>query len=80
MFKFKTYCSGVRCFLLFSLHEFLTKDDFNNMVYKRNAEYPKTFAEFFAGIGLMRMGLEKAGWQIKFANDIDPMKEQPFAV
>lgn len=50
------------------------------MVYKRNAEYPKTFAEFFAGIGLMRMGLEKAGWQIKFANDIDPMKEQPFAV
>lgn len=46
------------------------------MVYKRNAEYPKTFAEFFAGIGLMRMGLEKAGWQIKFANDIDPMKER----
>lgn len=34
----------------------------------------KTFAEFFAGIGLMRMGLEKQGWKIAFANDIDPAK------
>lgn len=46
------------------------------MVYKGSVKYPKTFAEFFAGIGLMRMGLEQAGWQIKFANDIDPMKER----
>lgn len=46
------------------------------MVYTRKDEYPKTFAEFFAGIGLMRMGLERAGWQIEFANDIDPMKER----
>jgi site-specific DNA-cytosine methylase len=23
----------------------------------------KSFAEFFAGIGLMRIGLENAGWQ-----------------
>ena len=30
----------------------------------------KTFAEFFAGIGLMRMGLEREGWTIAFANDI----------
>ena len=30
----------------------------------------KTVAEFFAGIGLMRMGLEKAGWRVVFANDI----------
>lgn len=35
-----------------------------------------TFAEFFAGIGLMRMGLENAGWKIRFANDIDPVKEK----
>jgi DNA (cytosine-5)-methyltransferase 1 len=28
------------------------------------------FAEFFAGIGLMRLGLECAGWQVRFANDI----------
>lgn len=33
-----------------------------------------TFAEFFAGIGLMRLGLEQAGWQIRFANDLDPKK------
>jgi DNA (cytosine-5)-methyltransferase 1 len=31
----------------------------------------KTVAEFFAGIGLMRIGLENAGWRIAFANDID---------
>ena len=36
----------------------------------------KTVAEFFAGIGLMRAGLEKAGWVISFANDIDPTKRK----
>lgn len=36
----------------------------------------RLFAEFFAGIGLMRLGLEKAGWKIAFANDIDPTKER----
>lgn len=34
----------------------------------------RTFAEFFAGIGLMRVGLERAGWRARFANDIDPKK------
>lgn len=34
----------------------------------------KTVAEFFAGIGLMRMGLEQAGWKILWANDIDEDK------
>jgi DNA (cytosine-5)-methyltransferase 1 len=34
----------------------------------------KTVAEFFAGIGLMRMGLEQAGWQVIWANDIDKDK------
>ncbi len=33
-----------------------------------------TFLEFFAGIGLMRMGLEMAGWRAVFANDIDQQK------
>lgn len=32
------------------------------------------FAEFFAGIGLMRLGLERAGWSAAFANDIDEDK------
>jgi len=36
----------------------------------------KTAVEFFAGIGLMRAGLEKAGWRIEMANDIDPTKQK----
>jgi DNA (cytosine-5)-methyltransferase 1 len=34
----------------------------------------KSFAEFFAGVGLMRMGLERQGWFAEFANDIDEQK------
>jgi DNA (cytosine-5)-methyltransferase 1 len=34
----------------------------------------RSFAEFFAGIGLVRMGLEKKGWKIVFANDINKSK------
>lgn len=30
--------------------------------------------EFFAGIGLVRLALESEGWQVVFANDIDPDK------
>ena len=37
------------------------------------------FAEFFAGVGLMRMGLERAGWSIAFANDICPDKFEMYA-
>lgn len=36
------------------------------------------FAEFFAGIGLMRLGLERSGWECAFANDIDPKKEEMY--
>lgn len=36
----------------------------------------KTVAEFFAGIGLMRAGLDRAGWTTKVANDIDPVKRK----
>lgn len=38
----------------------------------------KTFAEFFAGIGLMRIGLEQQGWSIRYANDIDPQKYEMY--
>lgn len=31
-------------------------------------------AEFFAGIGLVRLALEAEGWNVAFANDIDPDK------
>ncbi len=43
-----------------------------------NGKIKKTFAEFFAGIGLMRIGLEQAGWSIAFANDIDDDKWQMY--
>lgn len=49
------------------------------MTHQRNGHEPKLFAEFFAGIGLMRLGLEKAGWQIAYANDIDPTKENIYS-
>ena len=38
----------------------------------------KNYSEFFAGIGLMRLGLEKMGWSIAFANDIDPQKYEMY--
>ncbi len=39
----------------------------------RRSSAPR-FAEFFAGIGLVRMGLESSGWRVAYANDIDPEK------
>ena len=35
-------------------------------------------AEFFSGIGLVRLALEDQGWQIVFANDIDPDKAEMY--
>ena len=40
--------------------------------------HQRTVCEFFAGIGLMRMGLERQGWSVIFANDIDPQKEEMY--
>lgn len=37
-----------------------------------------TVAEYFAGIGLVRLGLEKAGWQVVFANDFSPEKYEMY--
>lgn len=39
---------------------------------------PLTVAEYFAGIGLMRLGLDQAGWQTVFANDIDEKKREMY--
>jgi DNA (cytosine-5)-methyltransferase 1 len=36
----------------------------------------KTFCEFFAGIGLVRAGLEPSGWSCIYANDIDAKKRE----
>ena len=35
-------------------------------------------AEFFAGIGLVRMALERAGWSVQYANDIRPFKRDMY--
>jgi DNA (cytosine-5)-methyltransferase 1 len=35
---------------------------------------PLTAAEYFAGIGLVRMGLQPRGWRVVFANDISEKK------
>ncbi len=45
-------------------------NDFTNL--------PQTFVEYFAGIGLFRMGLEAAGWQVVYANDWSPDREQMY--
>lgn len=43
---------------------------------QRKSSKPNSFtaAEFFAGIGLVRLALEREGWKVVFANDIDPDK------
>jgi len=43
-----------------------------------NKTFDEKIAEFFAGIGLMRIGLERAGWRVAFANDIDRDKWQMY--
>lgn len=47
---------------------------------KRQAGAPeeKIFCEFFAGIGLVREGLEPSGWKCVYANDIDSKKKQGY--
>lgn len=40
--------------------------------------HKKSFAEFFAGIGLMRMGLERGGWRVAVANDMDEDKQRMY--
>src|SRR4051794_19226611 len=48
---------------------------------RRGNPRPETFtaAEFFAGIGLVRLALEAEGWAVRFANDIDPDKIELYA-
>ncbi len=42
-------------------------------------QVPLTAAEYFAGIGLVRLGLNRAGWQVHFANDFDPGKYEMYS-
>ena len=54
-------------------------DHRNNTEQCADALHKKTVAEFFAGIGLMRMGLEKEGWTVAFANDIAEDKHEMYS-
>jgi len=46
---------------------------------KRNGSVgPFRVAEFFAGIGLVRLALERHGFKVVFANDIDPDKQEMY--
>lgn len=45
-------------------------------VRKRRRAEPLAAAEFFAGIGLVRLALERQGWRVAWANDIDPDKAE----
>jgi DNA (cytosine-5)-methyltransferase 1 len=38
----------------------------------------KTFLEFFAGIGLVRLGLKPSGWECVYANDISEKKMEMY--
>ena len=54
-------------------------DPINHISPCSDVLHKKTFAEFFAGIGLMRMGLEREGWTISFANDIAADKYEMYS-
>src|SRR6516165_9567643 len=36
-------------------------------------------AEFFAGIGLVKLALEQEGFEVVFANDVDPRKHRIYS-
>jgi DNA (cytosine-5)-methyltransferase 1 len=38
----------------------------------------KTVAEFFSGIGLVRIALERQGWSVTYANDMDAKKREMY--
>ncbi len=42
------------------------------------SERSRTFCEFFAGIGLVRCGLEQSGWECVYANDNDRLKQEQY--
>lgn len=50
-----------------------------DITWTREILEARTFAEFFAGIGLMRMGLQQWGWSVAFANDIAEDKYEMYS-
>ena len=56
------------------MDHFTIKPDLHELSFMKNLISPLTTAEYFAGIGLIRMGLEPCGWEVVFANDISHKK------
>ncbi len=49
-----------------------------NVTHFRTTRAKPKVMEFFAGIGLARMGLERAGFQVAWANDHEPDKRDMY--
>ena len=64
-----------RVFLAF---ERLSERTYRLSVQPPEQAFPLQCAEFFAGIGLVRLALEHQGWRVVFANDIDPKKAEMY--
>ncbi len=58
--------------------ERLSEREYRLSVPQSRQATPLTCAEFFAGIGLVRLALERQGWNVVFANDIDPKKAEMY--
>jgi len=56
--------------------ERLSERSYRLSVHVSRQEGPLECAEFFAGIGLVRLALERQGWRVIIANDIDPKKAE----
>ena len=62
---------------------FLALERLSERTYRLSVQPPEQTvrlecAEFFAGIGLVRLALERQGWRVVFANDIDPKKAEMY--
>ena len=58
--------------------ERLSERTYRLSVQRPEQAVPLECAEFFAGIGLVRLALERQGWHVVFANDIDPKKAEMY--
>jgi len=68
---------GVRPGTLLAL-ERLSERAYRLSVQPSEQEVRLECAEFFAGIGLVRLALERQRWRVVFANDIDPKKAEMY--
>jgi hypothetical protein len=63
--------------------DFVALERLSDRKYRLSVEPPEKpvpleCAEFFAGIELVRLALERQGWRVVFANDIDPKKAEMY--